>query len=269
VPEGTRNAIVYLALPVRQPGSVEIVQGEASEGRYGLQEFEAYDTHSASPLPAALQVGRLRLRYILESQRQPGYVCIGLARIAEVAPDRRVTLDDRWIPPALVCSAVPPLSGLLAELSGMLNQRGEELAARLTAPDSRGVADFLWLQSTSAELDLLNRLDRIFTRPARAGMNPAVASPETVPNLLSNDQTQALSRLDGFVQQMAELSQQVDAQIAVERQAEPNRRVVIAQADRQRQAAVNARLKLPRFCGHRNVCVQGVGDGQDKATLCA
>jgi hypothetical protein len=28
-------------------------------------------------------------------------------------------------------------------------------------------------------------------------------------------------------------------------------------------------VKLPRFRGHRNVCVQGVRDGQDKATLCA
>ena len=36
--------------------------------------------------------------------------------------------------PALLCSAAPPLAGLLAELAGMLNQRGEALAARLTAP---------------------------------------------------------------------------------------------------------------------------------------
>jgi type VI secretion system protein ImpJ len=165
VPEGTRNSVVYLALPVRQPGSVEIAQGDGSEGRYGLHEFEAYDTHSASPQPAALQVGRLQLRYMLEAQRQPGYVCIGLARIVEVAPDRRVTLDDRWIAPALVCSAVPPLAGLLAELSGMLNQRGEELAARLTAPGSRGVADvadFLWLQS-------VNRWQKLLSHWADAG----------------------------------------------------------------------------------------------------
>ena len=33
--------------------------------------------------------------------------------------------------------------------------------------------------------------------------------------------------------------------------------------------AVKINLKLPRFRGHRNVCVQGVRDGQDKATLCA
>src|SRR5271166_2897869 len=89
VPEGTRNSLVYLALPVRQSGAVEIASADAPEGRYALHEFEAYDTHSASPQPAALQVGRLRLRYLLETQRQPGCVCIGLARIVEVASDRR------------------------------------------------------------------------------------------------------------------------------------------------------------------------------------
>jgi type VI secretion system protein ImpJ len=163
--DGTRNAVVYLALPIRQPGAVEVAIDGTSAGRYGLQEFEAYDTHSASPEPAGLQIGRLRLRYMLETENRSGYLCIGLARVVEVAPDRRVTLDDRWITPALVCSATPPLAGLLAELSGMLNQRGEALASRLTAPGQRGVADvsdFLLLQS-------VNRAQKLLSHWADAG----------------------------------------------------------------------------------------------------
>jgi type VI secretion system protein ImpJ len=158
LPETTRNAIVYLALPIRQAGSVEIAADSTSEGRYDQRGFEAYDTHSASPQPAELQVARLRLRYMLETDNRAGYHCIGLARVLEVGADRRVTLDDRWIPPALVCSAAPALAGLLAELTGMVNQRGEALAARLTAPGSRGVADvsdFLLLQSVNRAQKLL------------------------------------------------------------------------------------------------------------------
>jgi type VI secretion system protein ImpJ len=150
--ESARNTVVYLALPVRQPGAVEIAGDDGTEGRFALQPFEAYDTHSASPQPAELQVGRLRLRYMLESEERAGYLCIGLARIIEVAADKRVTLDDRWVPPALICSATPPLAGLIAELSGMLNQRGEALAARMTAPGSRGaseIQDFLLLQTVN------------------------------------------------------------------------------------------------------------------------
>ena len=165
LPDSTRNALVYLAIPIRQPGAVEVAIDGASAGRYALQEFEAYDTHSASPQPAGLQIGRLRLRYMLETENRSGYLCIGLARVVEVASDRRVTLDDRWIVPALVCSATPPLAGLLAELSGMLNQRGEALAGRLTAPGQRGVADvsdFLLLQS-------VNRAQKLLSHWADAG----------------------------------------------------------------------------------------------------
>ena len=152
LPETTRNAVVYLVLPMRQAGSVEVTANGSSEGRYEQQPFEAYDTHSGSPQPAEVQVGRLRLRYMLETENRAGYHGIGLARVVEVGADRKVVLDDQWIAPCLACSAAPPLTGLLAELAGLLNQRGEALAARLTAPGSRGVADvsdFLLLQSVN------------------------------------------------------------------------------------------------------------------------
>jgi type VI secretion system protein ImpJ len=149
---------------VRQAGAVEVAANGA-DGRYQLREFEAYDTHSASPQPAPLQIGRLRLRYMLETEERAGYLCIGLARIIEVAADRRASLDERWIPPALLCSGTPPLAGLITEFAGMLNQRGEALAARLTAPGSRGVAevaDFLLLQS-------INRWQKLLAHWADSG----------------------------------------------------------------------------------------------------
>jgi len=156
--ESTRNAVVYLAAPVRQAGAIEIGTGDGMDGRYMLRDFEAYDTHSASSQPAPLQVGRLRLRYLLETDERAGYHTIGLGRIVEVAADRRARLDDQWIPPALICTATVPLAGLITEFAGMLNQRGEALAARLTQPGARGVAevaDFLLLQSINRWQKLL------------------------------------------------------------------------------------------------------------------
>ena len=84
LPETTRNAIVYLVLPMRQAGSVEVAANGSSEGRYEQRGFEAYDTHSGSPQPADVQVGRLRLRYMLETENRAGYHGIGLARVVEV-----------------------------------------------------------------------------------------------------------------------------------------------------------------------------------------
>jgi type VI secretion system protein ImpJ len=158
LPDDARDTIVYLAVPISQQGALEMTQGDAQDGRYAIHDFEAYDTHSASPQPANLLVGRLRLRYMLETDDRSGFFCIGVARVTEVTPDRRVTLDDRWVTPCITSSASPPLVGLLAELTGMLNQRGEALAARLTAPAGRGVsdvADFLLLQSINRWQKLL------------------------------------------------------------------------------------------------------------------
>jgi type VI secretion system protein ImpJ len=157
MPDSARNVLVYLAVPARQPGLMEIAEN-GEEGRYRPLPFEAYDTHSGATQPAELQVGRLRLRYLLETDDRDGYQCLPIARVIEVSSDRRVLIDDLWIPPALTCAAVSPLSSALVELAGMLNQRGEALAARLTAVGTKSnteVADFLLLQSVNGWQPLL------------------------------------------------------------------------------------------------------------------
>ncbi len=162
LPEGTRNAVVCLALALHQDGNQEVaVPREGTEdvrARYALKSFEAFDTHSDSTMPAELGVGRLRMRYMLDTGDLAGYSCLGLARIAEVQADRRVLLDERYIPPCLRISASALLGNLTAELVGMLDQRGEVLAARLGQPGTRGVADiadFLLLQTVNRWQPLL------------------------------------------------------------------------------------------------------------------
>ncbi len=173
VPENTRATLVHLALPIRQPGALEIAADETSaEGRYRARGFEAYDTQSGSPQPSEILVARLKLRYLLDSEDRAGYLCIPLARIAEVSSDRNVTLDESWMPPTLVCAAVPRLAGLITEFAGMLHQRGEALAARLNAPGTRGVAevaDFMLLQAVNRWQALL-----------RHWADPGTIHPETL-----------------------------------------------------------------------------------------
>ena len=151
VPETARNVLAYLAAPLWQPGAAEF-GFEEEEGRFRAVRFESYDTHTGSTEPAELQVGQLRLRYLLGTDDRSGYVCLPFARVVEVTADRRVVLDDGWIPPALTCTAVVPLAALLVEMSGMLGQRSEALAARLTAiglKSNTEIADFLLLQSVN------------------------------------------------------------------------------------------------------------------------
>jgi type VI secretion system protein ImpJ len=150
LPENTRDCIVYLILPARQPGGVEATsRAEETVARFGAAEYEASDSIEGAETEAQIQVGKLRLRYALETRERAGYVSLGIARIVDVRADRSVLLDDKYIAPCLNCAAQQPLAGFLAELRGLLHHRGEALAARVAAPGTKGVAeiaDFLLLQ---------------------------------------------------------------------------------------------------------------------------
>jgi type VI secretion system protein ImpJ len=150
LPDNTRNCLVYLILPARQPGGVEASwRAEETAARFGVAEYEARDTIEGTEDEAQIQVGKLRLSYALETAERAGFVSMGLARIVEMRDDRAVLLDEKYIAPCLACAVQPPLAGFLAELRGLLHHRGEALAARVAAPGATGVAeiaDFLLLQ---------------------------------------------------------------------------------------------------------------------------
>ncbi len=163
-PESARDVLVYLGVQLQQPGAAEVA-GDDRPGRYEAETFEAFDTHSGATEAAQLEVGTLRLRLLLGTDDREGYVCLPVARIVEVTADQRVILDDAWIPTVLACVAAPQLASVLTELAGMLNQRGEAIAARLTAAASKSnteVADFLLLQS-------INGWQTMFSHLADAG----------------------------------------------------------------------------------------------------
>jgi type VI secretion system protein ImpJ len=150
--EGARSAVIYLAVPTAQPGAAEMTQAANGSGRYAIRDFAACDTHSASPDTAEVLIGRLRLCYLLEGDDRSGYLCIPLARVVDVTAGRRVTLDDRFIPPCITVSASPSLCGLLAKITNVLNQYGDALAAWLGRPAASGIsdmADVLLLQSVN------------------------------------------------------------------------------------------------------------------------
>ena len=78
MPENTRNCLVYLALPIRQPGRFEMAANGQDEAaaRYGASEYEATDANAGIEGVARLRVGRLRLRYMLETEERAGYLCL-------------------------------------------------------------------------------------------------------------------------------------------------------------------------------------------------
>ena len=163
-----RSTIVYLKLPMQQPGAYEIglERREDAGTRFRRADFEITDANTGSFASAGIEVGRLRLSFGLSTGPTAGFNLLAVARIVEVRPDLAVVLDDKFIASCVNCGTQPLLSGFLTELQGLISHRAEAIAARMADPAARGtaeIADFLLLQA-------LNRYDPLL-RHALAAVN--------------------------------------------------------------------------------------------------
>lgn len=160
--EGVKNAIVYLALPARQPGKADMSSGAKADSnsvRVVATTYEVSDANVDTDFIAPIDVGRLSLKFLKTGDDLSGYDLIGLARVIEVRSDRAVVLDPDFIPPILNCAASSRLSELLTELLGIVRHRAQAISERIGDPTIRGTAevgDYFLLQ-------ILNRADPLLT----------------------------------------------------------------------------------------------------------
>ncbi|TWI69863.1 type VI secretion system protein ImpJ [Pseudoduganella lurida] len=170
IPADARNVMVMLALPLRRHGVAEVADGEGPDNfaRHRTADYEAWDSNGLDN-SALMQVGKLRLRLAPAAEVVNAHATLGVARIAERRADSRVVLDPDYSPPCLDFRAAPRLAAFADELAGLLHQRGNLLAARLSQPGAAGaaeIADFLLLQ-------LLNRVEPLVLHLAGAtGVHP-------------------------------------------------------------------------------------------------
>ncbi|MDG3442723.1 MULTISPECIES: type VI secretion system baseplate subunit TssK [Nitrospirillum] len=156
----TKNCVIYLTLPVRQPGGAEVglTNSEDAITRFVPARYEAEDANLGSDQAAAMDVARLRLRLAPETQPLAGYEKIAIARVVEVRSDRAIILDEQFIAPVTSVAAQAPLAAFLTELQALIQHRAEALAGRLSGPSAKGaaeIADFLLLQTVNRYEPLL------------------------------------------------------------------------------------------------------------------
>jgi type VI secretion system protein ImpJ len=175
IPADARNERVVLAIVLQRPGIVEsdAEQAAGSMGpRYHVAEIDVGDSNTNVDRDTTLQIGRLNLRLMLERDAGEGYATIGVARVIERRADNKLVIDAQYIPPMLHAQGHPILDGYVRELCGLLHQRGEALAARLSQPGRGGVAeiaDFLLLEA-------VNRSQPVFVQMQQR----SVLHPETL-----------------------------------------------------------------------------------------
>lgn len=147
----TKDQLIVLALPLWRAGAHEVSFGGDGDAlaRYVVQETEVADANTVALEPALLQIGRLNLRLMRQSDLTGDWQALGVLRVVERRAGGQLSVEADYIPPRLVVQRDSVLSAYVRELHGMLAQRGEALAQRLSQPGAGGVseiADFLLLR---------------------------------------------------------------------------------------------------------------------------
>ncbi|MES2356135.1 MAG: type VI secretion system baseplate subunit TssK [Pseudomonadota bacterium] len=162
----TKDEVVFLALSIRRVGIGEAGSGDEGEGslaRFSATETEVTDPNSASDRAALIQVGHLRLKLVRKRDLTDAYCALGVVKVTERRADNQLILNKAYIPPMLHAAGDPTLASYIQELHGLIHQRGEALASRLSHPGRGGVAevaDFLFLQTVNRYEPLLAHLAR-------------------------------------------------------------------------------------------------------------
>jgi type VI secretion system protein ImpJ len=162
-----RDELVQLAIPLASPSAAMAARGDggAEITRYRAREHQARDVMSGAAAVTSLEVAALSARLMPQSEAGEGYAQIPLAQVLECRADKRIVLDENFIPTVMSCAAAPPLATFLSWLQGVLHQRGEALAARAVASGRGGaaeIADFLMLQA-------INRYEPVLVHLAATG----------------------------------------------------------------------------------------------------
>ncbi|MGJ7538014.1 MULTISPECIES: type VI secretion system baseplate subunit TssK [unclassified Variovorax] len=167
IPSSMRDEAVVLALPLRRAGAREADAEEYEElVRHRVLESEVPDSNTAGERTAMLQLGQLHTRLMRAGEATDAWTTIGVARVVERRVDNQVQLDRAMLPPLLDVAGHAVIRAWLDELLGLLRQRGEALAGRMTQGGTGGVAeiaDFMLLQA-------VNRNEAIFAHLAKSAM---------------------------------------------------------------------------------------------------
>jgi type VI secretion system protein ImpJ len=171
ISEDVRNKIVYLVLPHKRTDATEVesLQNQDSLARMHPEVAEIRDSNAGMTEQVEIEVGKLRIRLMLEGEGLGQYTTMGLARIIECRSDKKVVLDREYMPPAIDCRAVPRLYDFLKELVGLFHQRGDALAGRVSESGRGGsaeISDFMMLQA-------VNRFEPVMAHMASSqGLHP-------------------------------------------------------------------------------------------------
>ena len=163
VPEKAAGKIVWLVMPEATANTREVDDAETnSASRYSVGTETFIDATSAMRIEEDLDIAHPRLSYEIRKSEKPGFTCIPVARIVDVA-DKAVVLDEKFAPPVLVTLAHPVTAGWLDRVIGWVDTKLAELSRYAADPSSGGGlmgVDYFMLQMLNREIPVLRHFKR-------------------------------------------------------------------------------------------------------------
>ncbi len=152
---------VFLALPLKAAGGLDVSEADKSDRRYLRREIEAQNNTEAERPAAQIQVGALTARLIMEGESLDETISLPIAQIDSVESNGAVQLSSSFIPPVLNVNAAPYLKSLMEQVRSLLRKRGQALAANAAgqgASTRAGLMDLMMLGVTNRNEVLLSHM---------------------------------------------------------------------------------------------------------------
>lgn len=163
-----RDQVIHLALPLRSVHRKDVRWSDQPAdpiARYVACDIEVGDVSGSIDDAAFITTGGLQTRLLGDQDDRSGLIDLPLLRIIEQRADSSAMLDEGFIPPVLVCRASQRLSLLVKELLGLMGQRGDLLAARMTAMQGATAEQSLLVAINRWQAELLHMAETLLDHP--------------------------------------------------------------------------------------------------------
>ena len=213
------GAKICLGLLRTKFGAKEVSKDALSKEftRYRVGEWKTRDINGDAVDDADVEICKLRVRLMLESDRLSDETTLSIARVEKVEKDGTLILDENFIPPCLDCQSVSKIRKIIEQTLTQLNNLGEHLSKRVEEGARGGVSEvskYLVLQITNrfsplfahwSHLKGLHPLDLYEALAQLAGelvtFNPAQRRPPNFPLYRHNALNEALDGVYAVVEE--------------------------------------------------------------------
>lgn len=168
VPAGSQGKRIYLALPIRAPGGMEVSDAAAGGQRFRSTPVQVIDNARPGRAPAEIGIGILNIRLVIEGAPLDELTFLPVAEIEAVGALGQIKLTDSFIPPIMATGASLRLVSILEQIRGLLRSRAATLMAGASgqATDTRsGMLDIMLL-------GIVNRAEAAFGHLIATGLHP-------------------------------------------------------------------------------------------------